>query len=159
MLHIADCGVYGRTIITEMVLLLVSSLQISPLRTLQDDLFIKRIIGVLLKTRKMKLRFKKRNSPRLQSAINRTFHSWVGYWWIRSDVRALGMWCLDIAYGADKYDVLNKLCCPCKRSIVSFVRCDIRHRTRLLDLLLLLLLLTYLWLMSQPLLLIVSTTI
>lgn len=106
----------------------------------------------------MKLRYKKRNSPRMQSAINRTFHSWVGCWWIRSDVRALGMRCLDLAYGADKYDVLNKLCCPYKRGIMSFVRCDIRHRSRLLDILLLLLLLTFLWLMSQPIMWAVSYT-
>ena len=58
----------------------------------------------------------------------------------------------------DKYDVLNKLCCPYKRGIMSFVRCDIRHRSRLLDILLLLLLLTFLWLMSQPIMWAVSYT-
>lgn len=72
--------------------------------------------------------FKKQNSPRMQSAINRTFHSWTGDWWIRSDVRALGMLALDFAYGADKYDVLNKLSTGHRNKIVTFVRGDIRQR-------------------------------
>lgn len=111
----------------------------------------------------MKNKYRKRNCPRLESVIKCVLsatHEEYGGWYCNAcRPYDLGMKIFEIAYGADKYDVLNKLCCPCKRGIVSFVRCDIRHRTRLLDLLLLLLLLTYLWLMSQPLLLIVSTTI
>lgn len=76
----------------------------------------------------MKQAFKKQNSPRMQSAINRTFHSWTGDWWIRSDVRELGMLALDFAYGADKYDVLNKLSTGHRNKIVTFARGDIRHR-------------------------------
>ena len=79
----------------------------------------------------MNLKYKKQNSPRMQSAINRTFHSWIGNWWIWSDVRGLGMLALDLAYGADKYDVLNRLCPGAQTSIVTFARGDIRHRSRI----------------------------
>lgn len=117
----------------------------------------------------MKLRYKKRNSPRIQSAINRVLTSvysvlcvaYMGRYRIVYEPyssRNLGVNIMMLAYGADKYDVLNKLCCPYKRGIMSFVRCDIRHRSRLLDILLLLLLLTFLWLMSQPIMWAVSYT-
>lgn len=91
----------------------------------------------------------------MQSALNRTFHAWNGVWWMHSDVRSLGQLALQLAYGADKYDVLNKLCCPYKQGIMSFVRCDIRHRSRFLDLLILLLL-TLLLLMLQPIIYVVT---
>ena len=133
-----------------MVLLLASSSWIFLPRILPDDLCTKRIIGVIQKIIAMKIRYKKRNSPRMQSAINRTFHAYTNDWFFRSNVKFLALVCLDLAYGADKYDVLNKLCCPYKRGIVSYVRCDIRHRSRFMDVLLLLLLLTFLWLISQP---------
>lgn len=117
----------------------------------------------------MKLRYKKRNSPRMQSAINRVLTSvysvlcisYLGRYRIVYEPyssRNLGVSIMMLAYGADKYDVLNKLCCPYKRWIMSFVRCDIRHRSRLLEILLLLLLLTFLWLMSQPIMWAVSYT-
>ena len=117
----------------------------------------------------MKLKYKKRNSQRMQSAINRVLTSvysvlcvsYIGRYRIVYEPyssRNLGVSIIMLAYGADKYDVLNKLCCPYKRGIMSFVRCDIRHRSRLLDLLLLLLLLTYLWLMSQPIIYAVAET-
>ena len=85
---------------------------------------------------------KKQNSPRMQSAINRTFHSWTGDWWIRSDVRALGMLALDFAYGADKYDVLNKLSTGHRNKIVTFARGDIRRKYDRMKILLLLVLAT-----------------
>lgn len=118
----------------------------------------------------MKLKYKKRNSPRIQSAINRVLTSvysvlcisYLGRYRIVYEPyssRNLGVSIIMLAYGADKYDVLNKLCCPYKQGIMSFVRCDIRHRSRLLDLLLLLLLLTYLWLMSQPIIYAVAETV
>lgn len=118
----------------------------------------------------MKLKYKKRNSPRMQSAINRVLTSvysvlcisYLGRYRIVYEPyssRNLGVSIIMLAYGADKYDVLNKLCCPYKRGIMSFVRRDIRHRSRLLDLLLLLLLLTYLWLMSQPIIYAVAETV
>ena len=75
----------------------------------------------------MKLKYKKQNSPRMQSAINRTFHSWIGYC-IWSDVRGLGMLALDLAYGADKYDVLNALCPGIQGEVITYARGDIRHR-------------------------------
>lgn len=74
--------------------------------------------------------FKKQNCPRMQSAINRTFHYSIGGW-IWADVRGLGMLALDLAYGADKYDVLNRLCPGAQTSIVTFARGDIRHRKRI----------------------------
>ena len=76
----------------------------------------------------MKLKYKKENSPRMQSAINRTFHAWQGGWWMRSDVRALGICAIDLAYGADKYDVLNRLSTGHRNKIVTFARGDIRQR-------------------------------
>ena len=78
----------------------------------------------------MKQKYKKQNSPRMQSAINRTFHSFIG-WWIWADVRGLGMFALDLAYGADKYDVLNRLCPGVQTSVITFARGDIRHRSRI----------------------------
>ncbi|MBR1558113.1 MAG: hypothetical protein IJ647_10240 [Prevotella sp.] len=102
----------------------------------------------------MKIRYKKRNSPRLESTIKCVLHAtqecYGGWYGGACRPKDLGMKIIEIAYGADKYDVLNKLCCPYKRGIVSYVRCDIRHRSRLLDVLLLLLLLTFIWLISQP---------
>ena len=77
----------------------------------------------------MKKEYKKRNSPRMQSAINRTFHSYVRDWFYRSDVRVLGEMCMALAYGADKYDVLNALCPGSRPAIVTFARGDIRHRS------------------------------
>lgn len=88
----------------------------------------------------MKLKYKKENSPRMQSAINRTFHAWQGGWWMRSDVRALGMCAIDLAYGADKYDVLNKLSTGHRNKIVTFVRGDIRRKYDRMKILLLLVL-------------------
>ena len=82
----------------------------------------------------MKQKYKKENSPRMQSAINRTFNTWQGGWRIRSDVRGLGMWCLALAYGADKYDVLNALCPGVQRKVITFARGDIRHRKSVLEL-------------------------
>jgi len=88
----------------------------------------------------MKLKYKKENSPRMQSAINRTFHAWQGGWWMRSDVRALGMCAIDLAYGADKYDVLNRLSTGHRNKIVTFARGDIRRKYDRMKILLLLVL-------------------
>lgn len=90
----------------------------------------------------MKLKYKKENSPRMQSAINRTFHAWQGGWWMRSDVRALGMCAIDLAYGADKYDVLNRLSTGHRNKIVTFARDDIRRKNDRMKILLLLVLAT-----------------
>lgn len=88
----------------------------------------------------MKLKYKKENSPRMQSAINRTFHAWQGGWWMRSDVRALGMCAIDLAYGADKYDVMNRLSTGHRNKIVTFARGDIRRKYDRMKFLLLLVL-------------------
>ena len=75
----------------------------------------------------MKQKYKKENSPRMQSAINQTFHAYVEDWFYRSNVRDLGTRCLDLAYGADKYDILSKLQKGFLKPLVSFIRGDIRH--------------------------------
>ncbi len=40
----------------------------------------------------------------------------------------LGVCILILAYGADKYEVLNRLCYGNRNKIVTFARGDIRHR-------------------------------
>lgn len=78
----------------------------------------------------MKIKYKKRNSPRMQSAINRTFHAYVHDWFFCSNVRYLAEVCIQLAYGADKYDVLNALRVGSRNDIVTYARGDIRHRRR-----------------------------
>ena len=92
----------------------------------------------------MKLKYKKQNSPRLANAIRRACeyaHANSGWWHcFRAD--DLGAMIYQIAYKADKYDVLNRLCPGIQRTVVTFARGDIRHRKQhvgLLELLLLLL--------------------
>ena len=86
----------------------------------------------------MKQKYKTRNSPRLQSAINRVLthvysvltisrfgrYRIVYYPYSLSDI---GVSILMLAYGADKYDVLNRLCAGHRNKIVTFARGDIRH--------------------------------
>lgn len=102
----------------------------------------------------MKQKYKKRNSPRIQSAINRVLtmvyrvldvayggrYRIVFYPYSSS---SLGVSILMIAYGADKYDVLNSICPGAQRSVVTFARGDIRHKNnhlkKFVELLLLLL--------------------
>lgn len=90
----------------------------------------------------MRQEYKKQNSPRMQSAINRVLthvysvltisrferYRIVYYPFSSSDI---GVSILMLAYGADKYDVLNKLCPGAQTSIVTFARGDIRHRSRI----------------------------
>lgn len=102
----------------------------------------------------MKQKYKKRNSPRIQSAINRVLTTvyrvldvaYVGRYRIvfyPYSSGSLGVSILMIAYGADKYDVLNRLCPGAQRAVVTFARGDIRHKKnhlkKFLELLLLLL--------------------
>jgi len=81
----------------------------------------------------MKQKYKKQNSPRLANAIRRAYeyaHEHSGWWYaFRSD--DLGRLIYDIAYKADKYDVLNRLCPGAQTSIITFARGDIRHRKRI----------------------------
>ena len=86
----------------------------------------------------MKQKYKTRNSPRLQSAINRVLThvysvltiSHCGRYRIVYNPYSsshLGVIILMLAYGADKYDVLNRLCAGHRNKIVTFARGDIRH--------------------------------
>ena len=90
----------------------------------------------------MKLKYyKKQNSPRMQSAINRVLThvysvtiSHCGRYRIVYNPYSsmdIGLSILMLAYGADKYDVLNRLCPGAQTSIVTFARGDIRHRKRI----------------------------
>lgn len=83
--------------------------------------------------------FKKQNSPRMQSAINRVlthvyslltisrFGRYRIVYYPYSSMN-IGVSILMLAYGADKYDVLNKLSTGHRNKIVTFVRGDIRQR-------------------------------
>ena len=77
----------------------------------------------------MRQEYKKQNSPRMQNAITKVLTSNAGSWYM--DARYIGMWIMELAYGADKYDVLNRLCPGAQTSIVTFARGDIRHRSRI----------------------------
>lgn len=77
----------------------------------------------------MKQKYKKQNSPRMQNAITKLLTSNVGSWYM--DARYIGMWIMELAYGADKYDVLNGLCPGAQTSVITFARGDIRHRKRI----------------------------
>ena len=81
----------------------------------------------------MKIKYKRRNCPRLQNAIKQATHivhencgGWwrIGYYLQRPD--AFGELIFNIAYKADKYDVLNKLADGCRRLAKAFIRADIR---------------------------------
>ena len=77
----------------------------------------------------MKNKFKKQNSPRLQSAINQAIALKSWHWWYV--VSAIEFWdvIFNICYKADKYDVLNRLAAPGNHTkIVTYCRGDIRHR-------------------------------
>ena len=74
----------------------------------------------------------KKNCPRLANAIKRAciyardqYGCWMAYY---SD--NLGDLIFQIAYAADKYDVLNALCPGVSRSITTYARGDIRHWCR-----------------------------
>ncbi len=96
----------------------------------------------------MKLKYKKKNCPRLQCAITKVISDiCCCRWWNLYDARSIGILIQSIAYGADKYDVLNKLVIPGNhRKIVTFCRGDIRVRSNIfeiINILTLLLLLIY----------------
>lgn len=86
----------------------------------------------------MRQEYKKRNSPRMQSAINRVlthvytvltishFGRFRIVYYPYSSMN-IGVSILMLAYGADKYDVLNRLVCVERNKIVTFCRRDIRH--------------------------------
>ena len=90
------------------------------------------------KTYTMRQEYKKQNSPRMQSAINRVLThvyslitiSCCGRYRIVYNPYSsmdLGVCILILAYGADKYDVLNRLCSGNRNKIVTFARGDIRN--------------------------------
>lgn len=94
----------------------------------------------------MKNKYKKQNCPRIQTAITKVMTSNVGCWY--EDARYIGMWIMELAFGADKYDVLNKLAVPGNHTkIVTYCRGDIRHRRNTLDIIsfLIFLELLFLW--------------
>jgi type VI protein secretion system component VasF len=109
----------------------------------------------------MRQEYKKRNSPRMQSAINRMLNHVYSVLTLAYNGRYrivynpytsgyLGVSILMLAYGADKYDVLNRLCTGKRNKIVTFARGDIRHRYwRMKYLLLLVLALTVLLTMLE----------
>lgn len=71
----------------------------------------------------------KRHSPRLERAIKQACeiaHANSG-WWYAFRSNDLGELIFNIAYKADKYDVLNKLVKGFSKPLVSFIRGDIRH--------------------------------
>ena len=72
---------------------------------------------------------KKRNSQRLANAIKRAIaYANLRYsWWYAYNSDDLGRLIYEIAYKADKYDVLNELCPGKRQSIITFARGDIRH--------------------------------
>lgn len=76
------------------------------------------------------MRNKKKNSPRLANAIKRAIEYAHAYstWWYAYRSDDLGRLIYEIAYKADKYDVLNALVCVERNKIVTFCRRDIRHR-------------------------------
>lgn len=77
----------------------------------------------------MKMKGKERNCPRLANAIKRACayaHTHVG-WWEAFNSDILGDWIIKLAYGADKYDVLNALCPGATVCIITYARGDIRH--------------------------------
>lgn len=76
----------------------------------------------------MKQKYRKPNCPRIQTAITKVLTSNVGCWY--QDARYIGEWIREIAYGADKYDVLNALCPGAQNKVITFARGDIRHRKR-----------------------------
>lgn len=80
----------------------------------------------------MKQRNKKRNSPRLANAIRRAiaYASLRSSWWYAYNSDDLGMLIYEIAYKADKYDVLNALCSGTQQNVVTFARGDIRHKRK-----------------------------
>lgn len=80
----------------------------------------------------MKQGNKNRNSPRLANAIRRaiayaSLHSSLWYVYHSDD---LGRLIYEIAYKADKYDVLNALCSGTQQNVVTFARGDIRHKKK-----------------------------
>lgn len=108
----------------------------------------------------MKLKYKKRNSPRMQSAINRVLSgvypvltiAFCGRYRIVYEPYSssnIGISILLLAYGAEKYDVLNKLVNPVRRKFTAFIRGDIRHHRINFALLILMLILLCLELL-QP---------
>lgn len=98
----------------------------------------------------MRHKYKKPNCPRVQSAINRVLTSicpaeltvdYIGRCrivFMPYSSRDIGVYVLILAYGADKYDVLNKLRSGHRDRIATFIRGDIRHRREQTDYLLLL---------------------
>lgn len=80
----------------------------------------------------MNFNYKRRNCPRLQNAIKRAIHivhEFCGGWGLFYYVQrpdAFGELIFNIAYKADKYDVLNKLAEWCRQLAMAFIRADIR---------------------------------
>ena len=96
---------------------------------------------------------KPKNCPRLANAINRVIHglheSYGGWWHFTSYLCRpdnFGKMVFEIAYKADKYDILNALAIGERHTMASFIRGDIRKekitsKTPLLTLLLLIIIL------------------
>lgn len=94
----------------------------------------------------MKQKYKKENSPRIKSAINKLCKRCISYIEVyvsRYQIKIVsvpyssqrfGEMLLILAYGADKYDVLNALCPGVQRKVITFARGDIRHRKSVLEL-------------------------
>ena len=82
----------------------------------------------------MKQKYEKKNCPRLTNAIKRVVsgahEQYGGYWGYPFRPYCFGMSVFEIAYKADKYDVLNALLPGSRHEVVSYARGDIRHRRR-----------------------------
>lgn len=76
------------------------------------------------------MRNKKKNSPRRENAIRQAviYLKSCGWWGNSHFHEDLGRFIWWWKYKADKYDVLNALCCGKHNNVVTFARGDIRHR-------------------------------
>ena len=77
------------------------------------------------------MRKKIRNSPRRENAIRQAviyLKDSCGYWGNSHFHEDVGRFIWRLKYKADKYDVLNALCCGKQNKVLTFARADIRHR-------------------------------
>jgi len=82
----------------------------------------------------MKQKYQKQNYPRLVNAIKRVVsgvhEQYGGYCYYSYSPYYFGMSVFEIAYKADKYDVLNAILPGAQHEVVFYARGDIRHRRR-----------------------------
>ena len=82
----------------------------------------------------MKKKYKVENSPRFSNAIKRVIsdlHEIWSFWYNDSTSDAFGDKVFDIAYEADKFDVINGIHKGYSHGIISYSRGDIRYKRTL----------------------------